>query len=128
MPRSWRHNFTGVRVEHGPGRRTLLVGAIVGAWIDLGGVHDAVDHKAAPKNGELNLDADWQDAYRHQVECYPWLLRGRGSRLPYRAWFVYANGMRDGVAIDDFLWARTKPIACDGSDGRGDPTLRDASR
>jgi hypothetical protein len=36
------HNFTGVRVEHGPTGLTLF-GAIDDLWADAGGLHYVVD-------------------------------------------------------------------------------------
>ena len=46
-------------------------------------------------------------------------------RVSDRAWFVYANGIRDGEAFDDVLRFRTKLIPYDGSDAWVEPTLRD---
>jgi hypothetical protein len=122
----WRHNFTGVRVEHGPTGLTLF-GAIDDLWADAGGTHYVVDYKATSKRDEVSLDADWQDGYRRQVEFYQWLLRGRGLNVSDRAWFVYANGIRDGEAFDDVLRFRTKLIPYDGNDGWVEPTLRDVA-
>ena len=34
-----------------------------------------VDYKATAKNGEVNLDADWQIGYKRQMEIYQWLFR-----------------------------------------------------
>ena len=44
-----------------------------------------------------------------------------------RAWFVYANGIRDGGAFDDMLRFRTKLIPYDGSDAWVEPALRDVA-
>lgn len=54
----WRHNFTGVRVEHAPTGLTLF-GAIDDLWVDAHGEHYVVDYKATSKNAEVALDAEW---------------------------------------------------------------------
>ena len=86
-----------------------------------------VDYKATSKAGEVGLDAEWQGGYRRQVEFYQWLLRGKGLRVSDRAWFVYANGIRDGGAFDDVLRFRTRLIPYDGSDAWVEPALRDVA-
>ena len=119
----WRHNFTGVRVAHAPTGLTVY-GAIDDLWLDEHGVHYVVDYKATSKKDEVNLDAGWQDSYKRQVEFYQWLLRGRGLEVSDRAWFVYANGIRDDDAFDDVLRFRTRLIPHDGNAEWVDPTLR----
>lgn len=121
LPR-WRHNFTGVRVAHGPTGITFY-GAIDDLWVDAQGLHYVVDYKATSKNGEVGLDADWQASYRRQVEFYQWLLRGNGLAVSDRAWFVYANGIRGDAAFDDVLRFRTRLIPYDGSTAWVEPTL-----
>lgn len=79
----WRHNFTGVRVQHAPSGLTLY-GAIDDLWVDPTGLHYVVDYKATAKAGEVGLDADWQINYKRQVEVYQWLLRGNGLRVADR--------------------------------------------
>lgn len=118
----WRHNFTGVRVEHAPTGLTLF-GAIDDLWVDAHGEHYVVDYKATSKNAEVALDAEWQDGYKRQVEFYQWLLRGKGLRVSDRAWFVYANGIRDDAPFDDVLRFRTRIIPYDGNAGWVEPTL-----
>ncbi len=119
----WRHNFTGVRVEHEPTGMTVF-GAIDDLWVDEHGTHYVVDYKATSKKDEVNLDADWQVSYKRQVEFYQWLLRGRGLKVADRAWFVYANGIKGESAFDDVLRFRTKLIPYDGNADWVDPTLR----
>lgn len=120
----WRHNFTGVRVSHAPTGLTVY-GAIDDLWVDAHGTHYVVDYKATSKKDEVTLDADWQDGYKRQVEFYQWLLRGRGLTVGDRAWFVYANGIRDDGPFDDVLRFRTKLIPYDGDAAWVEPVLGD---
>ena len=112
-----------MRVEHAATGLTLF-GAIDDLWADAAGTLYVVDYKATSKAGEVSLDAEWQGGYRRQVEFYQWLLRGRGLRVSDRAWFVYANGIRDGGAFDDVLRFRTRVIPYDGNDAWIEPALR----
>jgi hypothetical protein len=83
-----------------------------------------VDYKATSKKDEVSLDAQGQTSYKRQVEFYQWLLRGRGLAISDRAWFVYANGIRDEAAFDDVLRSRTRLIPYDGNADWVDPALR----
>jgi hypothetical protein len=86
-----------------------------------------LNYKSTSRRGEVTLDAEWQGGYRRQVAFYQWLLRGKGLGVADRAWFVYANGIRDGEAFDDVLRFRTKVIHYDGSDAWVEPALRDVA-
>ncbi len=120
----WRQNLVGVRVEHAP-TGLAVYGVIDDLWADANGTHFVVDYKATSKKDEVSLDAEWQDGYKRQVEFYQWLLRRRGLTVSDRAWFVYANGIRDDAAFDGVLWFRTKLIACDGDAAWVEPALQD---
>ena len=119
----WRHNFTGIRVAHAPTGITVY-GAIDDLWVDAHGVHYVVDYKATAKKDEVTLDAEWQGGYKRQVEFYQWLLRQRGLTVADRAWFVYANGIKDDAGFDDVLRFRTRLIPYDGNTAWVDPTIR----
>ena len=56
---------------------------------------------ATSKADEVNLNADWQIAYKRQVEFYQWLLRGNDLKVSNQAWFVYANGIKGDGSFDD---------------------------
>jgi hypothetical protein len=71
LPR-WRENFKGVTRQY---RGIEFFGAIDDLWHDMFGVHYVVDYKATSKADEVSLDADWQIAYKRQVEFYQWLTQ-----------------------------------------------------
>lgn len=121
----WRHNFTGVSAKH---ERTglELFGAIDDLWVDGQGVHYVVDYKATSKASEVNLDADWQIAYKRQAEFYQWLLRQNGLQISNRAWFVYTNGIKDDAPFEDVLRFKTSLISYDGDDSWVEPTVEAA--
>jgi hypothetical protein len=109
----WRNNFKGVTRMYGTCGIEFF-GAIDDLWVDSNGVHYVVDYKATSKEAEVNLDADWQNSYKRQAEFYQWLLRGNNLRVSNQAWFVYANGIKDGRAFNDTLSFKTKLISYAG--------------
>jgi len=113
---NWRNNFRGVRYTHA-GTNLELFGAIDDLWRDVDtGELIVVDYKATSKADEVNLDAEWQDGYKRQMEFYQWLLRRQGLQVAKRGWFVYCNARRDLAAFDAHLEFRIKLIPYDGDD------------
>jgi hypothetical protein len=82
-----------------------------------------VDYKATSKAEAVSLDADWQIAYKRQVEFYQWLLRGNDLEVSDQAWFVYANGIKGDGHFDDQLAFETKLISYEGNASWIEPTL-----
>jgi hypothetical protein len=98
----WRENFTGLQFLH-ESTNFLVTGAIDDVWINDDGELHIVDYKATSKDSEVNLDAEWQDGYKRQMEVYQWLMRNLGFKVSNTGYFVYANGMRDRKAFDGKL-------------------------
>ena len=120
---TWRSNFRGVRALH---ERTNLelYGAIDDLWRDLdSGELIVADYKATSKAGEVGIDAEWQLAYKRQMEFYQWLLRSRGHKVAKRGWFVYCNGRRDLPAFDSRLEFTIRLLSHDGDDSWVEDTL-----
>ena len=84
-----------------------------------------VDYKATSKKGEVNIDADWQDGYKKQIEFYQWLLRGNGFKVSDTGYFVYCNGLKNKEDFRNTLEFKTKLIPYKGNDQWVEPTLRD---
>ena len=71
----WRENFKGVQYFD-EDKNLIITGAVDDVWFNLNTDElIVVDYKATAKNGEVSLDADWQDGYRRQMDIYQWLLR-----------------------------------------------------
>jgi len=120
---AWRNNFKGVRTVHEAANLELF-GAIDDLWRDLDTNELVVaDYKATSKTSQVNLDSEWQDSYKRQMEFYQWLLRRQGLSVAKRGWFVYANGRRDLPAFDHHLEFTIKMIPYDGDDGWVEGTL-----
>lgn len=120
----WRENFKGVEVKHSATGFTVS-GAIDDVWVNPSGELHVVDYKATSKDGEVNLDADWQIGYKRQMEVYQWLLRANGFTVSDTGYFVYVNGRTDLEAFDGKLEFDVKIIPYTGKADWIEGTLRD---
>ena len=121
----WRENFKGVQVHHEESN-LVLTAAVDDVWVNPAGELMAVDYKSTSKNGEITLDADWQQSYKRQMEFYQWLLRQKGFEVSDSGYFVYCNGDKTKQAFNDKLEFITKIIPYTGDDGWVGQTIFDA--
>lgn len=111
----WRDALRGgVEYLHEP-TNFLITGGVDDIWQDGEGNLIVVDYKATSKDSEVNIDAEWQDGYKRQMEVYQWLLRQNGFEVSDTGYFVYANGRRDREAFDGKLEFDVKLIPYIGS-------------
>jgi len=95
----WRNNFKGVQYKHEP-TNFLLFGAIDDLWINSDSEYIVVDYKSTSKDEDITeLDKDWQDGYKRQMEIYQWLLRQNGFKVSDTGYFIYCNARTD---LDNF--------------------------
>jgi len=111
----WRDPFTGIQYLDLE-TNILVTGGIDDIWQNKQGELHVVDYKATAKNGEVGIDADWQQGYKRQVEMYQWLLRKNGFQISPVAYFVYVNGRTDLEAFDAKLEFNVKIIPYEGDD------------
>lgn len=98
----WRQNFKGITYLHPP-TQFLVTGAVDEIWINRNKELMVVDFKATSKATEINLDAEWQDGYKRQMEVYQWLLRMNGFKVSNTGYFLYCNGKKDRDTFDSRL-------------------------
>lgn len=122
MMNEWRENFKGVRHVHEP-TNLLITGAVDDIWQNKDGELIVVDYKATSKNDEVNLDAEWQDGYKRQMEVYQWLLRQLGFKVSNTGYFVYCNGRADAKAFDGKVEFDVVLLPYEGNDGWVEGTL-----
>ena len=88
----WRDSLRrGVTYEV-PGTNLVVTGGVDDVWVRPSGELIIVDYKATAKDGEVSLDAEWQDGYKRQMEVYQWLFRMNGFSVSDTGYFVYCNG------------------------------------
>lgn len=118
----WRENFVGVTALHET-TNLHIFGAVDDLWVDESGKVIVVDYKATAKDKEVNIDSDWQIAYKRQMEVYQWLLRQNNLQVNDTGYFVYTNGRMDRDGFNDRIEFRTKIIPYTGDDSWVEPTI-----
>lgn len=112
----WRENFKGVRYEDEE-TGFVITGAIDDLWINSQGEYMVVDYKATAKEEPVvELDKEWQDGYKRQMEVYQWLLRKNGLKVSKTGYFVYCTGKLDREAFDGKIDFDVNLIAYEGDD------------
>lgn len=124
----WRENFQGVQVAHKKTGMTVS-GAIDDLWINSQDEYIVVDYKATSKAEDITeLDKEWQNSYKRQMEVYQWLLRQKGYKVSNTGYFVYCNGIADKEAFDAKLEFDITLIAHEGDDSWVEPAIIDAHK
>ena len=119
----WRRNFGGVRFIHEP-TGLLVTGAIDDLWINDKNEYIIVDYKATAKDEAVKeLDKEWQEGYKRQMEVYQWLLRQNGLKVSDTGYFVYCTGKMDRQAFDKRIEFDINLIAYKGDDSWVEKTL-----
>jgi len=112
----WRNNFMGVEYFHKP-TNLIITGAIDDLWQNSKGEYIVVDYKATSTQGKVTeLDKEWHDSYKRQIEIYQWLLRKHVPSVSDVGYFVYANGRTDLTAFDGKIEFDVTLIAYKGDD------------
>jgi len=119
----WRRNFGGVKYLHEP-TGMLVSGAIDDLWINEAGEYIVVDYKATAKEESVTeLDKEWQEGYKRQMEVYQWLLRQNGLNVSDVGYFVYCTGRLDREAFDKRIDFDVNLIEYKGNDSWVEGTL-----
>jgi hypothetical protein len=119
----WRDSLRGgISYLHNP-TNLIITGGVDDIWINSKGELIVVDYKSTSKNGEVGIDADWQDGYKRQMEIYQWLLRKNGFKVSNTGYFVYCNGRTDRKAFDGKLEFDVKLIPYQGDDSWVEETI-----
>lgn len=119
----WRENFEGVQYFHEP-TKMLITGAIDDLWINDIGEYIVVDYKATAKNEPVKeLNDEWHEGYKKQMEIYQWLLRNNGLKVSDTGYFVYCTGIFDQKAFDKKIEFDVVLIPYIGNDKWVEPTI-----
>lgn len=122
----WRQNFTGVQYVHEP-TNLLVFGAIDDLWQNSVREYIVVDYKATSISEKITeLNKDYHEGYKRQMEVYQWLLRRNGLTVSDTGYFVYCNGQKDREAFDGKLEFDVTLIPYTGSDAWVEKAIIDA--
>lgn len=125
--KNWRNVFSGLRYHHQPSN-FIITGAIDDLWKDASGKLIVVDYKATSTSREINLEDEWKQSYKRQMEIYQWLLRRMGFSVSHRGYFVYVNARKDRHAFDAKLEFDVHLIGYDGDDLWVEKTIGEAQK
>ena len=91
----WRFNFEGIQYHHEP-TNFIVFGAIDDLWINSKDEYIVVDYKSTSTNERITeLNKDWHESYKRQIEIYQWLLVKNGYNVSEVSYFIYCNGIKD---------------------------------
>lgn len=113
----WRDALRGGITVPIDNTNVIITGGVDDMWVNPNGEYIVVDYKATAKDGEVSLDAEWQDGYKRQMEIYQWLFRKNGFKVSDTGYFVYCNGNTDKEAFDGKLEFEIKLIPYTGDTG-----------
>ena len=121
----WRDALHGGITYLHPETNLFITGGIDDVWQNEHNELMIVDYKATSKDGEVNIDADWQITYKRQMEIYQWLFRKNDYKVSPIGYFVYCNGITDKKAFDGKLEFDIKIIPYQGDDSWIDGAIKD---
>ncbi len=121
----WRDSLKRGITYLDPETNLLITGGVDDVWVEPSGELIIVDYKATSKEAEVNLDAEWQDGYKRQMEVYQWLFRKNGFKVSPTGYFVYCNGKTDGKAFDGKLEFDIKLLPYIGNPDWVEGTIKD---
>jgi hypothetical protein len=124
----WRDALGGGIQYQYPGTNLIITGAVDDIWTNSNNELSIVDYKATSKDGEVDLDSDWQIGYKRQMEVYQWLFRKNNFKVSDVGYFVYCNGDAGKDAFDSKLEFEVKVIPYKGKDNWVDEVIKKIHR
>ncbi|MBI4358952.1 MAG: PD-(D/E)XK nuclease family protein [Candidatus Omnitrophica bacterium] len=119
----WRDAMRGGILYLHKSTNLLISGGIDDLWVNPSGELHIVEYKATAKTESVNIDADWQEGYKRQMEVYQWLFRQNGFKVSQRGFFLYCNGSLTKETFDNKLEFETKIIPYEGKDEWVEPVI-----
>jgi len=112
----WRENFKGVQIHHRP-TNLIISGAVDDLWVNPSGELFVVDYKSTSTNDPIDLDGEYKQAYKRQMEIYQWLLRQLDFKVAATGYFVYCNADKSRDSFDGKLEFALEIISYTGNTG-----------
>jgi PD-(D/E)XK nuclease superfamily len=122
----WRDSMRKGIIYKVPNTNVEISGGIDDVWVNPAGEYIIVDYKSTSKTEEVNLDAEWQIAYKRQMEIYQWLFRQNGFRVSPTGYFVYCNADTSKMMFGGKLEFDIKIIPYKGDDSWVGKTVNEA--
>jgi hypothetical protein len=121
----WRgevNRFSGATVLH---EQTNLIvdGLVDDIWINQKKELEIVDYKSTSTTKAINLDDEYKQAYKLQMEIYQWIFKKLGYAVSDTGYFVFANALKDRSSFDGLLKFEMSIIPYKGNSDWVDNTL-----
>lgn len=129
----WRNNFVGLRTHH-LSTNLIIFGAVDDIWLGPDKTLMVVDYKATSTNQKIDLDGQYKQSFKRQMEIYQWLLKRqkelteKGYKVSNKGFFVYANARKDERAFDKKLEFDVEIITYTGDDSWVEPKIIEAHK
>jgi len=117
LPR-WRGEvkaFEGALV-HDEKSNLIINGLVDDLWQDKDKNLVIVDYKATSTSKEINLDDEWKQSYKRQMEIYQWIFRKLGFAVANTGYFVFANAIKTLPKFDGRLEFAMSIVPYTGND------------
>ncbi|MGE5042268.1 MAG: PD-(D/E)XK nuclease family protein [Candidatus Levyibacteriota bacterium] len=98
----WRENFKGKEYFERE-NNFIVVGAIDDIWQNPQGELLIVDYKATSTDRTINLNDEYKEGYKRQMEIYQWIFRNSGYKVSRTGYFVFANAGKNAPQFDGKL-------------------------
>ncbi len=98
----WRENFKG-KEYHERENNFIVTGAIDDIWETPQKELLIVDYKATSTDKTINLNDEYKNAYKRQMEIYQWIFRNSGYKVSRTGYFVFANAAKNRSTFDGKL-------------------------
>ncbi|HMS22366.1 MAG TPA: PD-(D/E)XK nuclease family protein [Candidatus Levybacteria bacterium] len=98
----WRENFKG-KSYHERDTNFIVAGAIDDVWQNKKEELLIVDYKATSTDRTINLNDEYKESYKRQMEIYQWIFRNSGYKVSHTGYFVFANARRNRARFDGKL-------------------------
>lgn len=127
MLKEWQENFKGVQSLH---KETNLIisGAIDDLWQGASGELFVVDYKSTSTREPIDLNSQYKEAYKRQMEIYQWLLRRQELKVSNTGYFVYCNADKDKAMFDGQLVFDLEIITYKGDNAWVDEVIIEAKK
>jgi RecB family exonuclease len=122
----WRNALSAGIGHYHKDTNLIISGGIDDVWINPAGELIIVDYKSTSKDGAITeLNQDWHDGYKRQMEIYQWLFRRNDFKVCPTGYFVYCNADAAKERFDGHLVFDITLIPYVGDDSWVEKTVKD---
>ncbi|MCX5682056.1 MAG: PD-(D/E)XK nuclease family protein [Candidatus Omnitrophica bacterium] len=127
MLKEWQENFKGVQHHHKE-TNFIITGAVDDLWQGVSGEIFVVDYKSTSTREPIDLNSQYKEAYKRQMEIYQWLLRRQELKVSKTGYFVYCNADKDQEMFNGQLIFDLEIIAYQGDDAWVEGVIKEAQK